>query len=299
MGSLLTSLNTSFQFKRFTTLHAMGDDKDQLIEIGPGFWNVRHSFKVLIGMVDIETHMSVIQLKNGNFLVVDTIPLKDNVKQQLDNLTTNGSKIEGVLGTHPFHTLAFSDFYKAYPNVPYYGTPRHISKCTDIQWAGDLNDCDTRNKWAPEVQMRIPAGAEFVNPQPESFNHFICVFVYHHQSRTLHVDDTLMYSPIPGFLVKMAFHPSMKGPGLYPTVEAPYQFRDWMRQILKDWDFNNICCAHIGNKIGGAKVLVQETLEKAESVFQKLSDKNKKKNPSNDEAHHSAISFNVKGEECG
>ncbi|CAF1006746.1 unnamed protein product [Didymodactylos carnosus] len=98
------------KFKKFTTLHAMADEKDQLIEIRPGFWNVRHSFKVLTGIVDIETRMSVIQLKNGNVLVVNTIPLKDSVKQQLDNLTANGSKIEGVLGTHSFHTLAFSDF---------------------------------------------------------------------------------------------------------------------------------------------------------------------------------------------
>jgi len=218
-------------------------------------------------------------------------------------------KIEAVLATHPFHTLAFPAFYQQYPNCPYYGTPRHLRKQSEqIKWAGSLNDESIRRKWAPEVEMRIPAGAEFVAPEPEKTNHFISVFVFHRQSRTLHVDDTLMYSIKPGFLLKiagfkdgfMAFHPSIKSHGLYPTTEAPYQFRDWMKQILADWDFDNICCAHLGTKVGGAKQQVAETLAKAEPLFQKLSEKNRKRNPTNaiphSEEHHPN---NVTGDECG
>lgn len=61
----------------------------------------------------------------------------------------------------------------------------------------------------------------------------------------------------PGILLKIAgykhgslsFHPTIKSVGLKPTPEAPYQFRDWVRGIIKDWNFDNIVSAHMGNKV--------------------------------------------------
>jgi hypothetical protein len=102
--------------------------------------------------------MSLIRLSNDKYLVVDTVPLTDSIKTFIDQTTENGTKIEAVLATHPFHTLAFPPFFQAYPNVPYFGTPRHLRIQPQIPWAGNLNDCATRNKWSPEVEMRIPDG---------------------------------------------------------------------------------------------------------------------------------------------
>lgn len=105
--------------------------------------------------------MSVIRISNGNFLVIDTVAMNDKLKTDLDELTHNGTKIEAVIAVHPFHTLAYSAFYKAYPGVKYYGTPRHLRKLTDIQWAGQLDDVENKellSKWTPEVELRIPAG---------------------------------------------------------------------------------------------------------------------------------------------
>ena len=133
-------------------------DKNELYRIGPGFWNVRSRFKVLAKLFDIETQMSFIQLQNGNFLVIDTVGLDDHLRQEINHLTDNGNKIEAVLGTHPFHTLSFVEFYQTYPNAAYYGTPRHLRRLTQIPWAGNLNDCKTRAKWEPDVELRIPAG---------------------------------------------------------------------------------------------------------------------------------------------
>lgn len=133
-------------------------DKTGFHQIGPGFWNVRGHFKVLAKLVDIETHMSFIQLHNGNFLVIDTIELNDHLRQEINHLTDNGTKIEAVIGTHPFHTLSFPAFYESYPNAAYYGTPRHLRRLTQIPWVGTLNDCDVRKTWEPDVELRIPAG---------------------------------------------------------------------------------------------------------------------------------------------
>ncbi|CAM2699015.1 unnamed protein product [Rotaria socialis] len=258
-------------------------DQNELYSIGSNFWNVRGRFKIL-KFIDIETQMSIVKLQNGNFLVIDTVEMNDRLRQEIDHLTNNGEKIEAVIGTHPFHTLSFPAFYQTYPKANYYGTPRHLRRITEIPWKGSLDDSNVRKKWEPDVEMRIPAGAEFINPQPESTNHFISVFVYHPASRTLHVDDTIMYAEKPGFLLKLfgykdgavAFHPSIKSSGLYPTSDAPYLFRDWMRNMLRDWPFENICCAHIGVKMGGAHADVTTLLNNAEPLFAKLSERNRK-----------------------
>lgn len=146
-------------------------EKNELYEIGPGFWNVRGRFKIL-KIIDIETQMSIIQLRNGKFLVIDTVEMNDRLRQEIDQLTHRGEKIEAVIATHPFHTLAFPAFYQLYPKPAYYGTPRHLRRLTDIPWKGNLDDCEVRKKWEPEVEMRIPAGCS-LSRERKSTNSFI------------------------------------------------------------------------------------------------------------------------------
>jgi len=281
--------------------------------LGNGFYNSRCSFKITYGLVDIGSHMSLIRLSTGKFLVIDTIPLTSPLKAEIDTLTENGTKIEAILATHPFHTLAFPSFFKEYPNVPYYGTPRHLRKFSTFKWEGDLDDCKVRSKWEPEVQMRIPSGTEFRNPIPEDTNHCSSVFVFHPASRTIHVDDTILYSNNPGFLLRlggykqgtMCFHSSLKGVGFLPTPEAPWQFRDWVQGILKDWDFDNMATAHMGVRMGGAKKQLEEILVQAEPLFKKISDKNSKKGSANvsaeteKEEEGEVQQMTVSGSECG
>jgi len=270
--------------------------------VGNGFYSIRAHFKVMAGILDIGTHMSILKLSNQKFLVVDAVSLTPQMKQEIDELTNKGTDIEAVIATHPFHTLAFRSFYKEYPNAPYYGTPRHLKTIPEIPWVGSIYDCDVRNKWNPDVEMRIPAGSEFIAPQPESSNHFNCAFVFHRASGTLHVDDTIMIGNHPGILLKlggfrhgsMSFHPSIKGHGLYPTAEAPYQFKTFIQEIIRDWQFDSICAAHMGNKIGGAKAQLQEILDKAEPLFKRLSEKNHKKQPVTD-----TPPILAEGNECG
>jgi hypothetical protein len=286
----------------------MGNSQDKgsrIVEVATGFYNIRASFKVK-GLIDIGTHMSLSKLSNGKFLVIDTVPFDDELKKEFDVLTNNGTNIEAVVATHPFHTLAFPPFYKMYPNLTYYGTPRHIRNQKEIIWAGNI--MNELNRWQPDVQMRIPEGSEFIAPQPEKTNHFNSVWVYHPSSRVLHVDDTLMYFENPSFIFKLIgkkpnvieFHPSMKYSGLYPTEEAPYQFKRWVEQILQDWDFDTVCCAHIGVKQGGAHELLREALKNAEPEFEKLAQRNAGKHSLLETDEHDCSQHNVEGtNECG
>jgi len=232
--------------------------------IGPGFWNVRGSF--IIDGIDIGCQMSIVKLSNGKFLIMDTIELDASLKAEFDAFTNNGSQISAVIATHPFHTVYFPAFYLAYPNAMYYGTPRHLRIEPQIKWSGNIYDCQTRTQW-PEVEMRIPLGSEFVAPQPEDSNHFSGVHIYHAASKTVHVDDTVNYEVNTGI---MAFHPSLFTVGLYHIGDAPFTFRNWTQKYVRDWDFDNICSAHDGNKLGGAKDELKFVLFLMESTFKDL-----------------------------
>jgi len=204
-------------------------EANQTIPIGPGFWNIRSSF--VIDDIDIGTHMSIIQLKSGKFVIVDTVQLNPELQNEINNLTHNGTLMEAVIATHPFHTTYFPAFYEAYPKVPFYGTPRHLKIEPQIPWAGSMYDCANRQRWLPEIHMRIARGSEFENPQPESTNHFSGIHVFHPMSRTIHVDDTVMIDePFNG---DMLFHPSLVGPGLYHIPEAPDAFSTWVKKIYQ------------------------------------------------------------------
>ena len=63
-------------------------------------------------------------------------------------------------------------------------------------------------------------------------------------------------------------------PGLYPTPEAPIEFQRFIELLIDEWDFDNICSAHNGNCLGGAKTKLRQTLRNAESTLQKISKKN-------------------------
>eukprot|EP01034_Spumella_vulgaris_P043859 gene43859-54493_t len=237
-----------------------------------------------MGLIDIGTHMSIVRLKSGKFLIVDTVEISPAAKREIDQLTQNGTLIDGVIATHPFHTLYFAAFHKLYPNAKYYGTPRHIRKIKTIQWYGDVNNESVRNKWEAEgVSIRIPDGADFVNPAEN--NHFDSAFLFHHESRTIHVDDTIMFYQNPGFLLRCAgakdgamdFFMNTLQDGLLPSADAPLQFQAWVERLLIDWDFDNIVAAHTGNKIGGAKEMLHQTLEGYKAKFAKMAAKRKAK----------------------
>ncbi|KAL0481739.1 hydroxyacylglutathione hydrolase [Acrasis kona] len=270
------------------------------VEIAEGFYNIRGDFRVA-GLINVGTQMSLIRLSSGKYLIIDTISMCDELKIAIDKLTANGTNIEAVLATHPFHTGSFSDFYKTYPNAPYYGTPRHMKKITDVQWKGEINDCNVRGLWSPEVEMRIPEGAEFINPAES--NHFSCVFVYHRASRTIHVDDTIGFAEDPNFVMKifgvkkggMMFHPTIKFNGLLPHPDSPFAFRDWLKKVCEDWDFDNLVAAHNGVKKGGAKEQIIQLINDSEPLFQKLHEKKKKSGSSTEESSPHAITNN----ECG
>jgi len=238
---------------------------NRTVLIGPGFWNVRASFK--IDGFEIGTQMSLIKLNSGKFLLLDTVELDWALKQEINDLTNNGDLIEAVIATHPFHTVYFPDFYKAYPKSMYIGTPRHLRNQKMIPWNGSIWDCNWRQRWNPEVRMRIPRGSEFETPPNENI-HFTGVHVFHEKSKTFHIDDTVTINePFHG---NMLFHPTLLTGGLYHIPESPPAFSNFVQKMIDNWDFDNIVAAHNGVKKGGAKTQLQHLLDLSQVVLNAL-----------------------------
>ena len=148
---------------------------------------------------------------------------RGELKEEIDRLTRGGLLIEAVVATHPFHTLGFEPFFEVYGKnraagamsdltgrsmscevlgVPkrgmqplfWFGTPRHLRRLLSIPWTGDVSDPLILAQWSRRgVEMRLPDGCEFNDPQPPESNHFSNVFVFHHESKAVHNDDCLCY----------------------------------------------------------------------------------------------------------
>lgn len=73
---------------------------------------------------------------------------------------------------------------------------------------------------------------------------------------------------------QVTFHASLKGPGLLNTPNAPHEFRDFMKCVCAEWDFDNLITAHNGNLIGNAKQVVLQLIEDHAAVFDALHDRN-------------------------
>lgn len=73
------------------------DNFTALRKIGQNFWNIRGSFTIGFGLIDLGTQMSIVKLNNGNFMVIDTIPITPTMKTEIDFLTNNGELLESTV----------------------------------------------------------------------------------------------------------------------------------------------------------------------------------------------------------
>jgi len=192
-----------------------------------------------------------------------------------------------VLFTHPFHSVGVASFHKTYPKVPLYGSPRHLRRFPDLPWAGDLSDPKVRDTWLPEVAMWIPAGCEFADPKPEDKNHLSACLVLHRQSRTVHVDDFFCYFEDiwqMGTVAWLTFGPAgirdgdlkfhvFLEHGIKQHPDGPGQLLRSVEEMLREWDFENLCVAHAGVLLGGARARVQQLVDLERPRFEEYASK--------------------------
>ncbi len=220
---------------------------EHIIKIADDFWNIRGEFKIG-GVLNIGTHASLVRCGSGKYVLLDAYTLNSAIKTEIDALTNNGADIEAIINLHPFHTMHVARMHKQYPKARLYGTQRHHDKFPDLPWQQELTESpECMALFEQDFEFSVPDGVDFISGNEHL--HFSSVLAYHKASKTIHVDDTLMYLPLPGLLGKLrkpevGFHPTLART-LEKRAGASQDFRNWAIQLSERWGATeNLCAAH-------------------------------------------------------
>ncbi|MFK7931813.1 MAG: hypothetical protein AB8H79_26790 [Myxococcota bacterium] len=214
---------------------------DSLIDVGNGFYNIRGSFRIM-GVVDIGTHMSLVRKADGRFVVLDGYTIDGAVAEQVMDLTQGGEAVDAVLHLHPFHTIHVKATYERFPKAKHYGTVRHKRKAPGLPWEDETTDSEAMHGlFVDDLSFSVPKGVDFI-PDDENL-HFASVLAVHRASKTLHVDDTLMFSKLP-LVGGVSFHPTLKRV-LQQRPGAVAEFREWAQELIALCEgVEHLCAAH-------------------------------------------------------
>ncbi len=258
--------------------------RERVVQIAADFWNIRGSFKIG-GLVDIGTQASLVRRSGGGFLLLDSYTLSGDLASEVDAITGGPDSVEAVLNLHPFHTVHVRAIHERYPGARHYGTARHLARDPDLSWQAERTEEEAlHERFADDLAFSVPRGVAFI-PENEHL-HFASVLALHRTSKTLHVDDTLMYVRFPGLLRffgltdTLSFHPTL-AKVLEPRAGAVTEFREWASGLIDDWgDADNICAAHtavlrsgrdsgppLRERLLGALAKVEGTLKAHERKF--------------------------------
>lgn len=202
---------------------------DRMLTIAEGFWNIRGHFKVL-GLLDVGTQSSLVRLESGKFVLLDAYALEGPVKEEVFGLTRDGADIEALINLHPFHTVHVPAIAELLPHAKLYGTRRHHARFPELSWQPERTEsAEFARLFEADFDFMVPSGVELV-PDNENL-HFGSVLAFHRSSRTLHVDDTLNWFPLP-WGARLSFHPTL-GKVLERRPGAAAEFRAWAEQLAE------------------------------------------------------------------
>ena len=222
--------------------------RTDMLTVADDFLNIRGSFKVG-GLVDIGTQCSLVRRANGKFVFLDAYTLSPAVQRDVDALTHGRKNVEAILNLHPFHTVHVRAMHERYPEAKLYGTARHLSRFPDLPWqTARTEQARLHTLFNEDFEFSVPRGVDFISANENV--HFSSVLVLHRASRTIHVDDTLMYVRLPlpvrvvGFRDILLFHPTLRQ-ALERRNGAGQDFRAWAEELAERWRVaENLCAAH-------------------------------------------------------
>jgi hypothetical protein len=222
--------------------------REEIIDVGNGFWNIRGSFRVA-GFLNIGTQASLVHLQSGKFVFLDSYKLNKTLMRRVMKIIKHRSNVEAILNLHPFHTVHCQQMQEAFPDARLYGSARHKRIAPNLNWEDVLvNEPDFHQMFADDFGFSVPNGVDFIS-ENESV-HFSSVLAYHQSSKTIHVDDTLLYLKLPfktrlfGVANRLSFHPTLSK-ALEKRSGAAADFQEWANTLAEEWvEAKNLCAAH-------------------------------------------------------
>lgn len=217
-------------------------------QLDENFWTLRGDFR-LGGVLNIGAQMSLVRRKTGRFVLLDSYEPDASQLDALLDITQGGDAIEAVLNVHPFHTVHCDAIARLFPKARHFGTCRHHSEVTDVDWDSRLiEEPEAQHLFADDLDFSIPAGLDFVSDDDKV--HVSSVLVRHPGSRIVHVDDTFVVWDPPALLdplvaaPRLRFHP-MLAKALKKEPGAADAFAHWAGSLATSWaDTQIVCAAH-------------------------------------------------------
>lgn len=244
---------------------------DKIHNLGSGFWNIRGSFR--IGIIDVGTQCSLVQLASGRFIFLDSYTLTDEIRAQVMALTNDGKDVEAVLNVHPFHTVHCAQMAKDFPQATFYGSERHPQQVPEVQWADDFVESEAVTQRYPELEFSLPKGIYYIAPDEKV--HSGSLLVYHPASQSLHVDDTFVSQPLKildAVLPELNLHPSTED-ALIDAPDAGAQYCNWATELAHKWrDTRHFCAAHshmVEFEVGDFEKALITAIDKARPKLEK------------------------------
>ncbi|MFT4919853.1 MAG: hypothetical protein ACI8RU_002480 [Zhongshania aliphaticivorans] len=255
---------------------------EKVVKIADDFWNIRGEFKIG-GLLNIGTQASLLRCASGKYVLLDAYTLNASLKAEVDALTSNGADIEAIINLHPFHTMHVAQMHEQYPKARLYGTQRHHQKFPNLPWQPELTEsAECAALFANDLEFSIPAGVDFISDNEHL--HFSSVLAFHKSSKTIHVDDTLMYLPLPGLLGKLkkpevSFHITL-AKTLEKRAGAARDFREWAARLSERWaDAENLCAAHSAPLLAEPNSAIAHRIRRALQKTEKTLRAHEKKYP--------------------
>ena len=221
-----------------------------MIRVADNFWNIRGSFKTA-GVLEVGTQASLVKRANGKFVFLDAYTLDGSVARQVRGLTNGRADIEAILNLHPFHTIHVQRMHAQFPDAKLYGTARHLSRFPELPWQPELTEStELHAMFGEDFDFSVPRGVDFISSNENI--HFSSVLAFHRGSKTIHVDDTLIYVRLPklvrifGPVDLTMFHPTL-AKALERRAGASADFLQWAEGLAEGWrSAQNLCAAHTG-----------------------------------------------------
>ncbi len=250
---------------------------DPIIRLTDHFWNIRGTYRIG-GVLNVGTQTSLVRRTSGKFVFLDAYSLSDDVRRAVNGHTNDGRDVEAIINLHPFHTMHVEPMHRAFPGARLYGTSRHRKMFPDLPWEPTLTeDPATHALFAEDFEFFVPRGVDFVSANEKV--HLSSVLALHRASRTLHVDDTFTYLPLPwplrllGPAGLVRIHPTLAA-ALERRPGAARDFRSWVTELAERCgDLDHLCAAHLATlsktKAPGVTIaaLFRKALEKAEPTL--------------------------------
>ncbi|WP_265500921.1 hypothetical protein [Paracoccus beibuensis] len=219
-------------------------------DLGHGFWSIRGDLRIG-GVLNVGTQASLVRLTSGQFVMLDSYPLRGEIRDRVMALTDQGRAVAAVLNLHPFHTLHCAATARDFPQAALFGSYRHRRQHPDLDWRSEpVESPEVADMFSRDLVLTLPRGIDYVSTNERV--HAGSLLAWHPASRSLHVDDTINLMPVPSLLrrfvrkPRLFLHPSLPQ-ALQQHPAALAEFRTWLRGLATEAaDLRWLCAAHSG-----------------------------------------------------